>query len=214
GELIERLAASQPLDALYLDLHGAMVAEHLPDGEGELVARLRRLVGPDLPIVASLDFHANVSPEMVAEATALVAYRTYPHVDMAETGGRAAALLDRILRHGPPAKALRRPSFLIPLTWQCTMIEPAVSLFRELAAAERGEVVSLSFAPGFPPADVPVCGPSVLAYGETQRAADRAADNLAAAVTEAEPDFAGRIYEPGEAVREAMRIAAGSRRPV
>ena len=62
-------------------------------------------------------------------------------------------------------------------------------------------MASLSFAPGFPPADVPDCGPAVLAYGESQRAADRAADRLAAAVAEAEPDFAGRIYEPDEAVR-------------
>ncbi|HEY8016391.1 MAG TPA: M81 family metallopeptidase, partial [Dongiaceae bacterium] len=79
GELLERLAAAGPVDAVYLDLHGAMVAAHLPDGEGELLRRLRRLVGPDLPIVASLDFHANVSPAMVEHATALTAYRTYPH---------------------------------------------------------------------------------------------------------------------------------------
>ena len=214
GELLERLTAAGPVDAVYLDLHGAMVAAHLPDGEGELLRRLRRLVGPDLPIVASLDFHANVSPAMVEHATALTAYRTYPHIDMAVTGERAAALLQRILRQGPLAKALRRPSFLIPLTWQCTMVDPAASLFREVAAGEQGEVASLSFAPGFPPADVPDCGPAVLAYGENQRAADRVADRLAAAVAEAEPDFAGRIYEPDEAVREAMRLSAGARRPV
>jgi microcystin degradation protein MlrC len=214
GEIQERLAAARPVDALYLDLHGAMVAAHLPDGEGELLTRLRRLVAPDLPILASLDFHANVSPAMVEQATALIAYRTYPHIDMAVTGERAVALLDRILRSGPLAKALRRPSFLIPLTWQCTMVDPAASLFRELGSSERGEVASLSFAPGFPPADVPACGPSVLAYAESQRAADKAADHLAAAVAEAEPDFAGRIYEPDEAVREAMRMATTAKRPV
>ncbi|HEX4572005.1 MAG TPA: M81 family metallopeptidase [Dongiaceae bacterium] len=214
GEILEHLSAARPVDALYLDLHGAMVAAHLPDGEGELLTRLRRLAGPDLPILASLDFHANVSPAMVEQAAALIAYRTYPHIDMAVTGERAAALLDRILRSGPLAKAMRRPSFLIPLTWQCTMVDPAASLFRELASCERGEVASLSFAPGFPPADVPACGPSVLAYAESQRAADQAADHLAAAVAEAEPDFAGRIYAPDAAVREAMRIAATARRPV
>jgi microcystin degradation protein MlrC len=214
GELLERLAAARPIDALYLDLHGAMVAEHLPDGEGELLARLRSLTGPGLPIVASLDFHANVSPRMVTEATALAAYRTYPHIDMAETGERAATLLDRILRHGPLAKALRRPSFLIPLPWQCTMAEPVASLYRALAIAESGEVASLSFTPGFPPADVPDCGPAVLAYADSQRAADRAAEHLTAAVAEAEPDFAGRIYSPDEAVQEAKRVSATARRPV
>ena len=70
GEILERLSAARPVDALYLDLHGAMVAAHLPDGEGELLTRLRRLVGLDLPILASLDFHANVSPAMVEQATA------------------------------------------------------------------------------------------------------------------------------------------------
>jgi microcystin degradation protein MlrC len=214
SEILERLAGARPVDALYLDLHGAMVAAHLPDGEGELLARLRRLVGPGLPIVASLDFHANVSPAMVAHATAMTAYRTYPHIDMAKTGERAALLLDRILRQGPLAKALRRPSFLIPLTWQCTMVDPAAALYRDLAASERGEVASLSFAPGFPPADVPDCGPAALAYAESQAAADRAADHLAAAIAEAEPDFAGRVYEPDEAVAAARRLAATAARPV
>lgn len=73
-------------DAVYLDLHGAAVAEHVDDSEGELIARIRREVGAGLPIAASLDLHANVSHRMLAEADALVAYRSYPHVDMAATG--------------------------------------------------------------------------------------------------------------------------------
>ncbi len=214
GELAERLRAARSVDGLYLDLHGAMVAAHLDDGEGELLRRLRRLVGQSLPIVASLDLHANVSRAMVEESTALVAYRTYPHVDMAETGQRAALLLERVLRGGPLAKALRRASFLIPLTWQCTMVDPAALIFRELARNEQGEVVSLSFTPGFPAADVPDCGPAALAYAESSPAADRAADRLAGAIGEAEPDFAGQIYGPDEAVREAKRLAASGGRPV
>src|SRR5678816_909850 len=88
------------VDAIYLDLHGAMVCEHLDDGEGELLERLRRAVGPRVPIVASLDLHANVTEKMLTCADALVAYRTYPHVDMAETGDRAAFLLRRLLQRG------------------------------------------------------------------------------------------------------------------
>jgi microcystin degradation protein MlrC len=79
------------LDGIYLDLHGAAVAEHADDSEGELLARLRAIVGPELPIVASLDLHANVTHRMLREADALVAYRTYPHVDMADTGELAAS---------------------------------------------------------------------------------------------------------------------------
>ena len=91
--LLEDLRACRHLDAVYLDLHGAMVAEHIDDADGELLRRVRSSSARDLPIVASLDFHANVSPLMVEQASALVAYRTYPHVDMASAGARALRAL-------------------------------------------------------------------------------------------------------------------------
>src|SRR6202008_4749438 len=97
NRLLSLIKDAGPLDGLYLDLHGAMVAEHLEDGEGELLARVRALVGDRLPIVVGLDLHANVTEAMVRHASALVAFRTYPHVDMAETGARAARLLDRLI---------------------------------------------------------------------------------------------------------------------
>src|SRR5438045_7684970 len=100
GELVARLKAALPVDAVYLDLHGAMVVESHDDGEGELLRRVREAVGPRVPIVASLDLHANVTRAMVERADALVAYRTYPHVEMADTGARAARLLDQMLRSG------------------------------------------------------------------------------------------------------------------
>ena len=84
--MVDGIRAAGRLDAVYLDLHGAMVTEHLDDGEGEILARVREVIGKDLPLVVSLDLHANVTPEMVEHADALIAYRTYPHVDMAETG--------------------------------------------------------------------------------------------------------------------------------
>jgi len=205
--LTAALAAGAPYDAVYLDLHGAMVCEHLEDGEGELLRRVRRVVGERLPLMVSLDLHANVSRAMVERATALVAYRTYPHVDMAETGARAAHHLDRLLRRAKAeAKALVKLPFLIPLTWQCTTEEPARSLYAALETLE-GDGVTLSFAPGFPPADIAECGPAVLAYGASQEAAARAAAELAAAVRAAEGDFAGRLYEADEAVEYALRRA-------
>lgn len=213
--LLRRLAEALPVDAVYLDLHGAMVTEHLEDGEGELLRRIRTLVGPRIPIVASLDFHANITAEMVAQSSALVAYRTYPHVDMAETGARAARLLDRRLSRGRGfAKALRKLPFLIPLPWQCTLIEPAASIYRRLAALEGGEVTSLSFAPGFPPADILECGPAVIAYAESQTEADRAADALAEEVSAREAAFAGRIYAVEDGVRHALRLVCQGTRPV
>ena len=118
--LLEDLRAALPVDAIYLNLHGAMVAEHVEDPEGELLARVRKVVGPDVPVVASLDLHSNTTPQMFAMSDAMVAYCTYPHIDMADTGIKAGRLLAEILARGrKPAKAYRQLPYLIPLTWQC-----------------------------------------------------------------------------------------------
>src|SRR6185312_15242025 len=200
--MVDGIAAAGRLDAVYLDLHGAMVTEHLDDGEGEILARVRQAIGKDLTLVASLDLHANVTPEMVAHADALIAYRTYPHVDMADTGRASAKHLARLLRTGQPlAKAFRQLPFLIPISWQCTNDRPASGIYRQLAALQSAAVPTLSFAPGFPAADFPDCGPSVFAYGRTQADADAAADAMATLVIDHEADFDGRIYSPDEGVR-------------
>ena len=108
--LLDDLAECGPVDAVYLDLHGAMVAAHVEDADGELLERVRGRVGPGVVVIASLDFHANVSPRMVAAADALVGYRTYPHVDMAETGARAYRVLRRLLGQPRWACFWERPS--------------------------------------------------------------------------------------------------------
>ena len=223
GEAFERIAAmlvaalaeQWPVDAVYLDLHGAMVVDHLEDGEGELLGRIRALVGAEVPIVASLDLHANVTDAMVRHASVLVAYRTYPHVDMAETGARAVDLLGILLRRRKSlAKAFRKLPFLIPLTCQCTLIEPAKKLYALAGVLERGEVASVSFATGFPLADIHDCGPAVIAYGTGEAAAARAADRLAAECLARESEFAATLWPPAEAVRHAMAKAALAERPV
>ncbi|MDP6954216.1 MAG: M81 family metallopeptidase [Alphaproteobacteria bacterium] len=210
--LLDALSEAGLVDAVYLDLHGAMVTAHLEDGEGELLARVRGAIGTAIPLVASLDLHANVTPRMVAESDALVTYRTYPHVDMAETGARTHAVLARMAAGRRPAKALRKADYLMPLVWQCTDMAPAKDLASRCDALATGEGVwSASLASGFPPADIFECGPAVLAYADSQSAADAAADALAAAVAEAEPDFAGRIYSPQEA---AALATSPPRRPL
>jgi len=92
GELVSQLKKALPVDGVYLDLHGAMVTEAHDDGEGEILRRVREAVGPRVPVAASLDLHCNYTRAMFDRCDALVAYRTYPHVDMAETGARAAGL--------------------------------------------------------------------------------------------------------------------------
>lgn len=214
GELLQRIAALGDVDGIYLDLHGAMVTEIHQDGEGELLQRLRQQVGPDLPIVVSLDLHANITDRMVRHASALVVCRTYPHVDLAETGEASAIVLDRLARAGSIFKAFRRTDFLVPLTSQCTLIGPANGIYRAVAEAERGDVASASFAFGFPPADIAECGPAIVTYATSQRAADEAADRLLALVNAKEAAFAGRIWQPGEAVAYARAKGNSATGPI
>src|SRR5436305_10366117 len=206
--IVDGVRAAGPIDAVYLDLHGAMVAEHVDDGEGEIIARVRGVIGQDLPLVVSLDLHANVTPQMVEQSDALIAYRTYPHIDMADTGRAAADHLALLLRSKQKlAKAFRQIPFLIPISWQCTNDEPCKSIYQKLAALQGETVPTLSFAPGFPAADFPDCGASVFAYGRTQADADAAADAIARLATDHEKDFDGRIYAPDEGVRTEMELA-------
>jgi microcystin degradation protein MlrC len=228
GWMIEDLTAKGPFDGVYLDLHGAMVAEHLEDGEGELMRRVRAVIGERIPLVASLDYHTNMTPDMVEHASAMVGYRTYPHIDMADTGSKAAELLDRLLRDKRVLhKAFRQIGFLIPLVWQSTLLDPAKGIFELVAEIERGTdkagapagshnlgIVSATHTPGFPPADIRDCGPALVVYGYDKAATEAAADRLAAAINAKESAFAGKLWEADEAVVEAMRLAKGAARPV
>ena len=210
-EMVDGIAKAGALDAVYLDLHGAMVTEHFDDGEGEILRRVREVIGKDLPLVVSLDLHANVTPEMVEHADALIAYRTYPHVDMADTGRASAKHLALMLKTKTRfAKAFRQLPFLIPISWQCTNDQPTKGIYEKLAALESDAVPTLSFAPGFPAADFRDCGPSVFAYGKTQADADAAADKVVALIEGHEDDFDGRIFSPDDGVRHAMELAKGA----
>src|SRR6185437_6931501 len=213
--MVDGIAAARPIDGVYLDLHGAMVTEHFDDGEGELLGRVRKVIGKDLPLVVSLDLHANVTPEMVAHADALISYRTYPHVDMADTGRACARHLALLLKTKQRlAKAFRQLPFLIPISWQCTNDQPTKGIYEELAALQSEAVPTLSFAPGFPAADFPDCGASVFAYGRTQADADAAADKIAKIVEGHEDDFDGKIYSPDEGVQLAMKLSKGAKKPI
>jgi len=203
--LLADLAAAGSLDAVYLDLHGAMVAEQVDDADGELLDRVRRLVGRDVPVVASLDFHANVSPRMVAAADALVGYRTYPHVDMAESGARAFALLREALRAPLPARELRPLPFLIPLTSQCTLVEPMHALMELARAGEAAGIECLGFFPGFPAADVAECGPSVAGFGRDPTAVTRAVEALCDEVQARESAFGLELATVESAIVRARR---------
>ena len=201
GELVRQLKQQLPVDGVYLDLHGAMVTEAHDDGEGEILRRVRAVVGPRVPISASLDLHCNFTRAMFEQCDALVAYRTYPHVDMADTGARAAVLLDRMIRSGRPlAKHYRTLDYLTGLPSQCSFVDPCKTLYEDVG---RDAVTTLSFTPGFPMADFPECGMAVFGYGSEDRVTAKAVDRLHAAVADAEKDFALELHLADDAVARA-----------
>jgi len=192
-------------DAIYLDLHGAAVAEHVDDAEGELLERLRAVVGTRMPLVASLDLHANVTARMLQHASAMTAFRTYPHVDMAQTGARAAALLAEVAdadERGPLRMHHVRLPFLLPLNVQCTLMAPAEALFEELA----DNPVALSFAMGFPAADFPECGPVVFGHGRDAAQVQAAVETLAAKAVALRPAWRLDLHAPDAAVARALEL--------
>lgn len=214
AELLADLANAGPLDGLLLALHGATVSEAYPDADGELIRRVRLATGPHLPIVTTLDLHANVSPQMIALANATVAYRTNPHLDQRARGQEAAQLLLRTLRGEiRPVQALETPPLLINISRQQTAVLPARALYDDLAHVLTWPgVLSASVTLGFYYADVPEMGAAFFVVTDHDPAlARRAARYLATRAWQRRDEFSGALPTPAEAVALA---AQAPRRPV
>ncbi len=207
GYLIEQLRRQRP-DGLLLALHGAMVAESYPDGDGEILARLRRALGPELPIVVSLDLHGNLSQQLADNCNAAVAYRTNPHVDQRECGRRAASLMARMLRgEVRPCQALAKPPVIVNIMVHDTSRDPLKSFMDEARALEKKPgILTASLLPGFAYSDVPQMGPSVLVVADGDPAlARREADGLAERLWAARDRLTAKLPDAATAVAQALK---------
>lgn len=177
-------------DAAFLDLHGAMVTESLDDPEGELLRRLRR-IAPDLPIAVALDFHANLSAATIRNATVVTGYCTYPHIDMYETGARAARTLLRALNGEiRPVMAWRSLPMLTHMLRQTPLEQPMKDIMDKAMAAERnGSVLNASVFGGFPLADIPHAGLAAVVVAEKRSGAEALVDDLLAMAWQRRRDF-------------------------
>jgi microcystin degradation protein MlrC len=161
--ILAAVAGKGAIDGALLHLHGAMVSERFEDAEGEFLARLRRRIGPDVPVVVTLDLHANVTQVMADNANALIAYRTYPHIDQYERAWQGAELLERAMRGEiRPRTVIARRPMLHGLDWGRTQGGPMAELIARGEALEQsGEALVVSICAGFALADIYDVGPSV-----------------------------------------------------
>jgi microcystin degradation protein MlrC len=207
------ITAARRLDGILLDLHGAMVAEGIADVEAQCVRLVRRMVG-DIPISAVLDLHGNPSPELVRRCDAVIAYDTYPHVDMRERGLEAAALLGDMLEGRRLRTLIRKVPLLSTPLGQATDAAPMSSL-HELARTLVGSagIPRVSLLPGFPYSDVPRAGFSVLVTSENRSHEEPSeiAAEIVAAVEARQHEFEVRRPRPRQAVERAL---GARRRPV
>lgn len=212
GTMISDLKSALPLDGLLVALHGATVSEHFPDADGEVLRRLREVLGPTVPIIMTLDLHANVSPQMVAHTNASVFYRSNPHLDQRERGAEAAALMARTLRGEIcPVQSIETPPLLISIARQHTEEQPAKGLYDDLQSVLQWPgILSASVAMGFYYADVAEMGVSFLAVADRDaELARRAASWMARRAWERRQDFQGQLPTPEAAVRQARLAKAG-----
>lgn len=206
-EMVQRLEQALPLDGLLLALHGGMIAEGYPDASGEVLRACRAVLGPQVPMAATLDLHANLTDFMKEQANALIGYHTFPHIDMFETGRRGMQLLLRIARQEVhPEAALKRLPMILPGENGQTTEGP----FKDV----MDSVIELSSRPGIldasafsvqPWLDVPDIGCSVLVIADGDQAlAEREARRIAADFWARRDEFSVRLTPTHEAVRMAL----------
>lgn len=202
------LGAAGPIDAIFAELHGAMVSEAHKDCESEIVRRLQAVAGAACPVFVALDLHGNISPELVDLCEGLSGYRTYPHVDARETGARCAVQLEQYFARQTPQAGIHIPiDFFIPMHQQSTMDEPLSGIYGAMEALEHeyGGDVHLSLFCGFYAADTFWAGPSVIAYGANKGKARAAADDLAGMLQARRSQLTAPMASIDEAVEAARQ---------
>lgn len=209
---IEQAVVSVAPDVIVLDLHGAMVTESHDDGDGAVLDRVRTAAGPNIPIIATLDLHANVGPQMLANATVLIPFDTYPHVDCAERGDEAVRLAVRIMQDGiRPVMASRNLPVLPDGPRQFSGIEPTKSIMQLVHTVEtRPGVLTAGVCFAFPWADCPFAGMTVTVVTDNDPAlASAYADEIADYIWQRHEEFRTDLWSVEAAIHEAMTTTEG-----
>lgn len=209
-EVCDAIRRNLPLDGVLVNCHGAMVAKGHCDGEGDLFEAIRALVGEEIPLIASLDLHANVTEKMARHATALLPYECYPHTDIYDTGRVVASMMaDCLDGNLTPVMAYRRIPHLLPFFYtDSEHIQPLYRLAKRLEK-QKG-VRSVRFAHGFFPADIAEMGMSVMVVTDGDRAlAESIADEMKQAIEAAIPGLLPEYVSVDEALDRALSAGEG-----
>lgn len=204
-------AVGEGCDVLLLELHGAMVAESYADAEGELLRRIRD-IAPDLPIAVALDFHSNFSSALVDNATMIAGYRTYPHIDIRDTGERAArAILDVYDGKSIPVLHWRSLPMLTHMLEQTPSRQPMKDIMDRAAQAEdSGEVICASVFGGFPLADIPHVGLAIVVADESgSDAGTKLLDELTGLAWQRRADFVHHTQPLAQSITDAKTMTDG-----
>ncbi|MBS7637563.1 M81 family metallopeptidase [Candidatus Bathyarchaeota archaeon] len=215
-EIAEGLRSAGRMDGVLLALHGAMAVEGCLKPEAEIVRRVRGAVG-DVPIMVTLDLHANEDHELTDVADGVFIIKTYPHVDSEQTGLKAARCLIATVRgEFKPVMAIRKPGVITPSVFQGTDFYPAKDIMDRAREWEGKGAYYVSVAFGFAYADVPDVGATVIALTDGDKElAERAAQDVSDYIWSLREAFAGRrIPKTREGVEQAIRAAREGRRPV
>ena len=204
----EELDGAGPLDGLLVAPHGAAVSERHADMDGYWLGEMRRRIGPRIPMICTLDPHANISQRMIDTCDATITYRSNPHLDQRQRGLEAASLMARTLRGEiKPTQACARPPMIINIERQNTAEQPCLAVYG-LAdeILDRPGVLSNSVALGFQFADVEEMGTKFIVVTDNDVAlAQRCADELAAHLIAHRAQFVGQFIEIDEAIDEALK---------
>lgn len=208
NSMLTELQRAGHLDGILAAPHGATVAKNHPDADGYWLGEVRKLIGPEIPIVATIDPHANLSNTMVEATTAIIAYSTNPHLDQRNTGRQAADLLAKTLRgEVQPSQSAAFPPMAINIQSQETS-RPPLSEFYQSAErlAEAQTILSHSVVLGFPYADVPEMGSAVIVVSDNNHAqAEQTAQSLANKLWDARHSFEPEFINAKDAVELALQ---------
>ena len=208
-EEVEQGLAQGGFEGCYLSLHGACVTESDPEADLTILRRVRAALGPRAKLVASFDFHGNVSPQMIGLLDGASVYRTYPHVDMDQAATRALTLLERALEGRANHGALVKLPMVLHSFHMRHEAGPMAEVWAEAAAAERAPILDASLFGGFAWGDSPWAGPSAMVWAEAHAPARALARRLADSIAARQTRFAVTLPSPEEALRQALAAPPG-----